>query len=207
VTRNEPPDFDLVLGRETDQFARLIEGADDEHSISACPGWSLRDLAGHVEGVRARVTRAIESGTPFDDEGTTTWTRRLAHEMLVHRVDAEIALGLESVIDPDVASDGIDEWFFAIAPRVLRRGGAVCPDRSIHVHCTDVDGEWIAHPDGSGGIRVERVHEKGDAALRGAAASIFLTLWGRAPHGDAVGGHEAIGDPTAVEQWLAIGGV
>ena len=35
--------------------------------------------------------------------------------------------------------------------------------RSVHIHCTDTDGEWIIQPNGS----VEPIHAKGDVAVRG----------------------------------------
>ena len=40
------------------------------------------------------------------------WPRRQAHEINVHRRDAELAAGLEpAAMDPELASDGIDEYF------------------------------------------------------------------------------------------------
>jgi uncharacterized protein (TIGR03083 family) len=43
------------------------------------------------------------------DQHARFWPRRMLHETTVHRVDAELALGLEPVVDAAVAADGIEE--------------------------------------------------------------------------------------------------
>lgn len=135
-----------------------------------------------------------------------TWRRRQAHETSVHRWDAQAAAGAPDPIDPDLASDGIDEYLTVMLPRKLQREGLTVPSSTLHVHCTDVPGEWLIGPQGSS-VSVERVHAKGDAALRGPAEALLLTLWGRGRGDDArVSGHEVIGDPAAADAWLAIGG-
>ena len=37
------------------------------------------------------------------------WVRRMAHETVIHRADAEIAVGIEPRVDPWLAEDGVDE--------------------------------------------------------------------------------------------------
>lgn len=44
-----------------------------------------------------------------EDQTVGFWYRRMAHETLIHRVDAEQAHTEVSLIDPDLAADGIDE--------------------------------------------------------------------------------------------------
>jgi hypothetical protein len=46
---------------------------------------------------------------------------------------------------------------------------------TVHVHCTDTEGEWFIHPDG----RVEPIHAKGDVALRGTASDLLLAMFTR----------------------------
>ena len=43
------------------------------------------------------------------DQTVGFWYRRVAHETLIHRIDAEQAHGLASEIDEDLAADGVDE--------------------------------------------------------------------------------------------------
>jgi len=115
------------------------------------------------------------------DRTTMFWVRRRAQETTVHRVDAESAAGGVTAIDPAFASDGIDEYLMVFAPRfgagLAELGG------SIHLHCTDVEGEWLIVPNPDGGERdgivVTREHAKGDVAARGRAEDLLLHLWGR----------------------------
>lgn len=139
---------------------------------------------------------------PFPGPKTVcTWIRRQTHETSVHRWDAEAAVGEPAPIDPALASDGIDEYFTVMLPRMIQRDALTVPLASLHVHCTDVAGEWLLTARGSG-LHVERLHAKGDAALRGPAESLLLRLWGRNPT-VAV---EVVGDQRAADAWLALGG-
>ena len=89
----------------------------------------------------------VWSWTPQHD---VAWvTRRMAHETAVHRVDAEHAAGRQHRLPPELAADGIDEFleFF------LSRGGGANASPlvgSVHLHCTDADGEWTVRPDARG---------------------------------------------------------
>src|ERR1019366_6282326 len=44
------------------------------------------------------------------------WIRRMAHETLVHRADAQLAAGAEPepVIEAEIAADAIDEWLMLL---------------------------------------------------------------------------------------------
>ena len=58
--------------------------------------------------------RAVDPDTPMwawgPDQHVRFWSRRQHHETLVHRIDAEMAGGRSSQVDPEVAADGIDEF-------------------------------------------------------------------------------------------------
>ncbi len=58
-----------------------------------------------------------------EDQHVRYWARRQLHETLVHRIDLEAAQGVDSVVDPVVAADAIDEFFANI-----ERAGAFSPD-------------------------------------------------------------------------------
>lgn len=176
--------------------------ADTTHA-AALTDWYRAAAAGLVAALDERSPDDL-TWSPFTVPPTVAfWWRRQAHEIFVHRIDAELAAdGVVSTIDPLRASDAIDEWFEAVIPRVLARTGAAVPDRSLHVHCTDVDGEWFVAPTADGGYRFERVHTKGDAALRGTAAELLLILTGRAPADPDL----VIGDVAALDAWRALPG-
>lgn len=142
---------------------------------------------------------------PFTVERVArVWPRRQAHETAMHRWDAQFAFGEPDPIDPELASDGVDEYFEVAVPRLIRREGLAVPDSSLHVHCTDVDGEWLVWND-DGSYRMKRAHEKGDAALRGPAEAILLRLWGRpSRRADEL---SPVGDESALDAWLAFAGM
>lgn len=130
---------------------------------------------------------------PGGDGTATAWARRMAHESTVHRVDAEQAAGWPvSPIDPDLAVDGVAELLDRVAHTSAGDGGATS---TVHLHATDVEGEWLVAFD-TGGVTVTTGHAKGDAAVRGPAAELYLWLWGRRP----LDGLEVFGDPAAADR-------
>jgi uncharacterized protein (TIGR03083 family) len=156
---------------------------------------------------RAGLDHLIDAlrGTP-DDTPVWTWSertdtgfvvRRMAHETLVHRMDAEEAAGRDPVVDAWLASDGIDELLehFTVwrAPDAEPLGG------SVHLHCTDVTGEWFVREDGDGSIVTTREHARGDAAIRGRAQVLLRVMWRRTSL-EAV---EVLGDAEVAARFVA----
>lgn len=156
------------------------------------------------------ATTPLQSDTwhPFPlEQKAWVWSRRQTHETAVHRWDAEMATLGSSTFDPAVAADGLHEFFEMLLPRTLVREGATAPDVSLHVHCTDDGltegaGEWILWGE-NGVYRMEAVHRKGDAALRGTAADLLLAVMGRTDSGNL----DIVGDSEAVTAWLALPGL
>lgn len=128
----------------------------------------------------------------WSHDQTAGWVlRRIVHESAVHLVDAEQAVGsvdgAEPSIDAAIASDGVDEFLEHFA---ARPGGASPLGGTVHLHCTDVAGEWlVVDGPGDGSLVVTREHAKGDCAIRGEASPMLLALWRRAPldHLDVIG--------------------
>ena len=134
-------------------------------------------------------------------EGRTAafWQRRMAQETLVHRWDAELGAGIDGPpMVPAVAADGVDEYLdvFAGLTRMLH-GAPAGP--SIHLHCTDTDGEWLLQLPADGERVLSREHAKGDLGLRGPAEGLLLVAWGRLSPGAA--GVEVLGDTDVVSRW------
>ena len=129
------------------------------------------------------------------------WLRRAAHETSLHRVDAESAAGAVTPVDATLAADALDEYFTVVVG-VRVRDRMTGSGESVHVHCTDVPGEWIVRllPDGP---EIERIHAKGDVAARGAASDLLLALRNRAGL-DSV---DVVGDVAVLEDFRARGSV
>jgi len=138
------------------------------------------------------------------------WIRRMAHETLVHRADAQLAAGgePEPLIEAEVAADAIDEWLMLLTGGILGNAGerteTLPAGAGLHIHATDDGlggrGEWMIRHD-AGGLTVEPGHGKGDAALTGPAASLLLVLMRRRPVSDPA--VTVYGDSAVVDGWLA----
>lgn len=154
------------------------------------------------EFLTAATERMVEAFAAMDPTATwPTWAgprpsawfaRRMAHEAAVHRWDAA-----GGPVDPLLAVDGIDELLSEFAP-------LVAPDRfeevasTLHLHATDTDqGEWFLTL-GPDSITSERIHAKGDAAIRGTASDLYLFAWNRLSLEAPL---EVIGDRGAAERW------
>lgn len=161
------------------------------------------DMIAWYESGLQRLVSTLSSLSP--DQPCWTWAgaqniqwliRRMAHETTVHAWDALWAAGLQPSISPDLASDGIDEFLFVMTPLV--REGQPIVGGSVHVHCTDVEGEWLLVPGDGLELVVTREHAKGSVALRGPALDILLVLWRRLPL-EAI---EVIGDSSVADRFL-----
>ena len=201
------PDWDVAellghVGRVYRWAAACVE-ANALVSPRDLPGPPERDE--RVAWVQAGATRILEVlDQPADAPAWTWapsgtvgfWQRRQAHETAVHRVDAELARGRPTPVPRDLAVDGIDEWLTLLpnrfgAPPITGTG------ETVHVHCTDGDGEWLIRltPDG---LEVEAIHAKGDVAVRGPASDLFLVMMRRRPP-DTV---EVLGDRATLDGFL-----
>ncbi|MEN3535706.1 maleylpyruvate isomerase family mycothiol-dependent enzyme [Microbispora sp. ZYX-F-249] len=156
------------------------------------------EAAGWLEAGGAVLTEALKSRDPDTEvwgwagDGSRRarfWSRRQLHETVVHRADAEIALGIAPVVDEDVALDGMAE-FFDLLPYArwrpllaeLRGDGETISWRA------ETGPAWLVRltPDG---FAAERSDAPGDVTVRvPTAGDLMLTLWGRrepgAVHGD-----------------------
>ena len=171
----------VVTGRRTSVPDRgEIPGAPDGE---ARLGWFAEQRAAMLAALEAADADAfVWNWTDSSPGPTSFWFRRMAHETLIHRVDAELALGLEPAqADPQVAADTVTEFFELFFPLFESQLPSTGLGGSIHLHATDVsDAEWTvdARP---GGSSITREHRKADAALRGTAFDLACWTWGRLP--------------------------
>lgn len=153
-----------------------------------------REALGHL-ATELRATPAdTEIWTWSDTDSSARFAaRRCAHELAVHRVDAELARGAHGPIDGALAIDGIEEIFVMMGAR--ERSGEAGGE-TLHLHGTDRDAEWLITLDADG-FDVRREHAKGDLALRGAVSDLELTLYQRPPLGEL----DRFGDESVLDAW------
>jgi uncharacterized protein (TIGR03083 family) len=183
---------------------RRASGPDEIEQAKPARPASYGDVIAWGRAQADRMIHLLET-TP-DDVAVWTWAlddsehnvgfirRHQVQEAAVHRWDIEqAAIGTPHQIEPDVASDSVDEILAITLPWGVR------PDKplpgSVHLHCTDTEGEWFVHPDG----RVEPIHAKGDVAIRGTASDLLLALYTRVPIGDL----DVIGDASLAHEFFA----
>ena len=155
----------------------------------------------------ARVLEALRHIDPAEEvwgfAGINTgafWHRRLAQESLIHRWDAENAVGEPGSLDSDLAADGVDELVDVLLPFQARATQEPLPAGTVHLHRTDGDGEWLCRI-AEGRMEVERIHARGDVAVRGTGEQLDLVLWRRIEPGDV----EVFGDAAVLAAWTALG--
>lgn len=156
------------------------------------------------EGVELMLS-ALRSGKAGDpawtwhepDQTVGFWYRRMAHEMLIHRVDAELAYGGVSDIDPVISEDGIDEAldiFIAGYPpwATLETGKSVIklstPDRNWFLRTGTFSGTTKSGKvlDKFPTVLLDPDASEWDCEISGSPAALNLWLWGRGSVTDLV---------------------
>ncbi|MEU8589206.1 maleylpyruvate isomerase family mycothiol-dependent enzyme [Streptomyces sp. NPDC048664] len=146
-----------------------------------------------------------------EDQHARFWARRMLFETLVHRMDAEHAVGRPAEVEALLAADGVDEFLVNLphagifAPRVkeLRGGG-----ETVSFRCLDAGAgageEWRVRLDADGFRLLPRADVPGTeatAAVRATAADLLLLLYGRRSHEESA--FDVSGDTALLERWFA----
>jgi uncharacterized protein (TIGR03083 family) len=123
------------------------------------------------------------------------WARRQAHETAIHRADAQSPTQHITPYPTEVAKDGLDELLLAF---VARSDGRLTsdPPRSLHVHATDTDGEWLVRIEPTT-AHVSAEHSDADCTLSGAVSDLYLLVWNRG----ATDSITVAGDASLVDLW------
>lgn len=112
------------------------------------------------------------------------WIRRMAQETVIHRVDAELAAGVEPLpIPADLAADGIDEvlvCFLAYGttayPEYTREAVQSCDGSTVRIDTES--GSWLVQL-GPEVVTVERTAADAEAVIRGSEDAVLRWLWRR----------------------------
>jgi hypothetical protein len=162
----------------------------------ALAGWAA-ELGVHLVAELEATPSETEVWTWLDADKSAGFVgRRCAHELAVHRYDAQSARGTCSPIAPRLAADGIAEILDALLSLRDRTGQG--SGQSMHLHGTDAreEAEWVItfHADR---VDARQGHAKADLALRGSVSDLELLLYGRPTLGEV----EHLGDESVLELW------
>jgi uncharacterized protein (TIGR03083 family) len=139
------------------------------------------------------------------EEAVWSWTdrrdggfyhRRMVHESVVHRWDAESAAGSPGSIDPEIAADGVDE-ITAVGLRFRGDGTPIeYPDGDVLLIRSDGAQRWrLRAMDGT--LQVARGGDTGTSAaatVAGTAEDLLLYMWNRATVGVNISGDESVAE-------------
>ena len=142
------------------------------------------------------------------DRHVRFWSRRQLHETLVHRMDAELALGRAPAAAASVAADAVDE-FLANLPRAVYFSPKVAnlrgDDVRLEFRATDEDRAWWVTLRAEGfdvATATSSPQEvSAQATLTGPAETLLLVLYRRLRVGTT--GVAVSGDTSLVDFWLA----
>ncbi|MFS0691474.1 maleylpyruvate isomerase family mycothiol-dependent enzyme [Streptomyces nitrosporeus] len=172
-----PYDLANHLGGQNHWAAAAVTERRGDHTVPAAPR-ERTALVGWFEDSCAALTRALDTD-PLTEAWTFHppptagfWQRRRCLEALVHRWDAENALGTPGPMDAGLAAEGVAEVFDTMVPRQRSRGRAQPPASALRLDATDTAHTWTYGP----GVPVARVSAT--------AEDLLLLLWGRARDDD-----------------------
>jgi uncharacterized protein (TIGR03083 family) len=183
------------------QSELALEVPEDDADL---PGWLAEGGARALE-----VFRRCDPDAPVwgwgADRHARFWPRRMIFETLVHRVDGELAVGAEPLIDARVAVDGVDELlvnlphaaYFAPGVGELRGDGEV-----IDLVASDVDAFWSIRLLPAGYAWEWTRADAPDAVLSAASGDLLLAMYGRRSLGDAAR-FQCEGNAAIVERFIA----
>lgn len=171
-----------------------------------------KDVISWLHGGAQRLIDAVELTGPdapvwtfLGSRPANWWVRRRLHETAVHRADAELALGHDFTLEPEIAADAISEWLERVAIQAGRDGQPLPldGDNTLHLHANDpglgAEGEWTVTP-AEEAIAWSHEHGKATVALRGSAVELLLAIVRRKRTADT--GITLFGDETVWDNWL-----
>jgi uncharacterized protein (TIGR03083 family) len=156
------------------------------------------DLRDRLESTAA----ATPVWTWYDADQTAGFVaRRSAHELAVHRYDAQAARGICSPIAPELAADGIDEIFDVLVhARPAPPGSGT--GRTLALRSSDLGWQWSVTL-GAGLIEVTRSTEDAgpgegsDLTVSGTTSDLELALY----HRPTLSPVDVHGDYTVLDEW------
>jgi uncharacterized protein (TIGR03083 family) len=160
----------------------------------------LGELHGSLVGQLEATPETTEVWTWLATDHTARFVaRRCAHELAVHRYDAESAHGASEPIGAELAVDGIEEILGALVTTRDRTGQGT--GRTLALRCSDAPRGWSIvmesnRIDVTGRGPGEEI-PAGDLSVTGTASDLELTLY----HRPSISPMDVTGDYTVLDEW------
>jgi uncharacterized protein (TIGR03083 family) len=192
------------LGRVFDMVIRVLHAADPHSPPERVPPPTgdvfafLDDRLATLLDVLARTDPGSPTWhfSPAAPKTAAFWSRRMAHETAVHRIDAQTAAGLTAAVDPPFAADGVDEVLTRLIQRDPAGWAAATLSGIVLYRAVDVGRVWAVRlvPGQLPRTSPQQVGEP-DASVAGPADSVYRAVWGR-PSTAVVSGAAALVEAT-----------
>jgi len=185
-----------VLGGDGDRSAPLPEPPDDSGLVA----WVTGACATLVDQLDS-TPPASPVRSPFGGDRSGAFVaRRSAHELAVHRYDAQAARGICAPVPTELAADGIDEVVDVLVD--LRPAPGPGSGRVLSLRSSELGTEWVI---GLGRDRIEVERRTQDQApaedanliVSGTTSDLELTLY----HRPTLSPVDVHGDYTVLEEW------
>jgi uncharacterized protein (TIGR03083 family) len=143
-----------------------------------------REIAGTIETLDAVDPELPAWNWAPQAKKAGFWPRRMAHEVSVHRWDAQLALGRPEPVETKLAADGVNEVLDSWLP-AGRGTGPKDLHGVVHLVATDASYEWFVRLRGQGvalldtGTILDTDDHHARAGATGTASDLLLALWGR----------------------------
>ena len=175
-----------------------VELPDDQ---AAYAEWFAAGVQPLLQTLRA-AGPAAPVWTNGEDKHVRYWARRILYEAVVHRADAEFALGVEPVIDARTGADGVDELLTNLLnfswvvdqQRELDRDG-----QTLHLQASDHDAQWLITL-GREGFTWQHGTASATVSAEGAAGDLLLLVYRRLKPRD--NRFRITGDSQLLTDWL-----
>jgi uncharacterized protein (TIGR03083 family) len=143
-----------------------------------------RELTGTIETLEAVEADFPAWSWPAQAKQAGFWHRRMAHEVSVHRWDAEAAAGRPTPIETKLAADGVSEVLDTWLPAGKRKGPTDLHG-VVQLVAADAGHDWFVRLRGSGVALLDTAtildsddhHARAQAT--GTASDLLLALMGR----------------------------
>lgn len=182
---------------------------------------SHEELLGFYDEASASLLDALGAASPGDE--AWTWStdhtvgfilRRQAHEALIHRLDAELAAGTVTALDPRLAADGVRELLAVMYGGCPPWGTQTPGEEHVRLDCTDTDDQvWVnlarftgtdpetgKDHDEEDVMVVADPGGEPDAVVQGPAGALDAWLWHRTDDTEI----RTVGDAGALERLSAL---
>ncbi|MEV6629855.1 maleylpyruvate isomerase family mycothiol-dependent enzyme [Actinoplanes sp. NPDC051470] len=195
-----------VLRRVRESAPRGVTTAPERPPLPPRPPWDealeilRRELVGTIETLDALDPEFPAWTWPAQAKKAGFWPRRVAHEVSVHRWDAEAAAGRPQPIETKLAADGVMEILDTWLP-AGRRFESTELQGVVHLTATDAAYEWFVRLRGTGvalldtGTILDTDDHHPRAEATGTASDLQLALMGRRP----IEALTVTGDPRLVQ--------